>query len=370
MLAERLEPSGRAGFLAGCEYLGPDGDGHALRDGASGEVHEVRVRRRVVDARYQEPEIPATHKPSFDVAAGAAVVPVHRLPEAAAAYRRYALIGAGKTSVDACLWLIENGVAADRIRWIRPRDGWFHDRAALQPLAQVAAIMEGISLDAEAAAAASDVTELFERLEACGRLLRLDPAVTPTMYRGTMISRRELAALRTIDDVIRLGRVRSIGADRIVLEAGEVATSAEVLHVDCSARGLRDVPPVPIFGPDRIVLQQVRHLSPTFNAALLAFVEAKRDDDEDKNRLCPPNPYPNSTLDWGPMMSRTWMTEFDWMGQRDLSAWVAASRLNLLRGLPEQASEPRTRQAIDRYMKNVGPAIERLHDRAARAAPS
>lgn len=368
VVAERLAPTGRARFLAGFEHIGADGDGQVLRRCDSAEVHRVHVRRSVVDARYQEGEIPATHKPSFDVAAAAAFVPVNRLPEKAGAYRRFTIIGAGKTSVDACLWLIENGVDADRIRWIRPRDAWFHDRASLQPLAQVAGIMEGISLDAEAAAAATDLAELFERLEACGRMLRLDPKVAPTMYRGTMISQRELAALRTIVDVVRLGRVRSLEADRIVLEAGVVPTSAEVLHVDCSARGLRDAPPLPIFSPGRIVLQQVRHLSPTFNAALLAFVEAHRDTDEEKNRLCPPNPYPNSIDDWGSMMSRTWMTEFDWLSERDLGAWVAASRLNLLRALPEHAGEPRARQAIDRYLENVGPAIERLQDMAAARA--
>jgi hypothetical protein len=57
------------------------------------------------------------------------------------------------------------------------------------------------------------------------------------------------------------------------------------------------------------VLQQVRHLSPCFNAALIAFVEAHRDEDQDRNRLCPPNPYPSSIEDWPGMMSRTWRAE-------------------------------------------------------------
>ena len=49
---------------------------------------------------------------------------------------------AGKTSADACLWLLDNGVTPDRIRWVRPRDMWFNDRAHLQPLDQVAQTME------------------------------------------------------------------------------------------------------------------------------------------------------------------------------------------------------------------------------------
>jgi hypothetical protein len=36
----------------------------------------------------------------------------------------------------------------------------------------------------------------------------------------------------------------------------------------------------------------------TFNAAMVGFVEAVRDDDADKNRLCPPAPYPSASIDW------------------------------------------------------------------------
>jgi hypothetical protein len=145
-----------------------------------------------------------------------------------------------------------------------------------------------------------------------------------------------------------------------VLEHGEVATGPEVLHVDCTALGLRNAPPVPIFQPGRIVLQQVRHNSPTFNAALIGYVEAHRDDDAEKNRLCPPNPYASTTGDWPRMMRRTWRTELRWMSEPDLAGWVAASRLNLLRGLPDHLGEPPVQEALTRYLTHVGAATERL----------
>ena len=90
-----------------------------------------------------------------------------------------------------------------------------------QPLQQVGAIMEGHSLDAEAGAQAADLGELFERLEASGRLVRIDRAWPATMYRGAMLSAREFKALRQVEDVVRLGRVRRIETGRIVLEHGE-----------------------------------------------------------------------------------------------------------------------------------------------------
>jgi hypothetical protein len=222
----------------------------------------------------------------------------------------------------------------------------------------VGAIMEGLSLDAEAGASAASIEDLFESLEAAGRMMRIDPSRPVTMFRGTMLSARELDAVRQIEDVVRLGRVRRIEAGRIVLERGE--TDQDVLHVDCTALGLNNAPATAIFQPGRIVLQQVRYLSPTFNAALIGFIEANRDDDADKNRLCPPNPYPSTIEDWPRMMSRTWMAEAGWLSEPDVSAWVAASRLNLLRALPDHAAEPSVQSAVKRFLTHFNAAIEQL----------
>lgn len=149
------------------------------------------------------------------------MVPVNDLPAAVRSRCSYTILGSGKTGVDACVWLLDNEVKPDRIRWIRPRDAWFHDRRHFQPLKQVGAIMEGVSLDAEAGAHAANVDDLLERLEASGRLVRIDPSWPATMYRGTMLSARELDALRQIANVVRRGRVQRIEDDRIVLERGD-----------------------------------------------------------------------------------------------------------------------------------------------------
>jgi hypothetical protein len=356
----RLTQTGLVRFLTGHEHLGGGSHGEQVRDLSTGELSDVVVRRKVVDARYLEASIPATHATPFDVTPGALVVPVNKLPEAAGSASCYAILGSGKTAADACIWLLDNGVEPERIRWIRPRDAWFYDRSHFQPLEQVAAIIEGNALDAEAGSQARNLDDLFERLEASGRLMRIDPSCPATMYRGTMLSARELEALRQIRDVVRLGRVRRIEVDRIVLEHGETDTGTDVLHVDCTALGLNNAPARPIFEPARIVLQQVRHLSPTFNAALVGFVEAHRDDDADKNRLCPPNPYASSVEDWPRMISRTWRTEVRWLSEPDVSAWVIGSRLNLLRALPDHAAEPSVQTAIKRYLAHVTEAIERL----------
>ena len=358
--AERLAETGRVRLLAGHEHLGRDSAGERIRHLGSGEVTTLKVRRKVVDARYLEGSIPATHAPSFGVATGARCVPVNDLPAVADRASSYAVIGSGKTAADACMWLLENGTEPDRIRWVRPREAWFYDRRHFQPLAQVGGIMEGLALDAEAGAAAMSVEHLLERLEGCGRLLRLDPSRPAAMYRGTMLSLPEMEALRQIQDVVRLGHVRRIEPDRIVLADGELETAKPTLHVNCTAFGLSDAPATPVFQPGRIVLQQVRHLSPSFNAALIGFVEASRDEDEDKNRLCPPNPYPHSFEDWPRMTASTWRAEGRWLREPDLSGWIAGSRLNLLGALPDHAAEQSVQGALTRYLTNVGAATTQL----------
>lgn len=255
-------------------------------------------------------------------------VPVSGLTAVAEPVAGYVLIGGGKTAMDACIWLLERGVEADRIQWVRPRDSWLLDRAGWQPLTKVTSIFEGISLELEALAHAESVDDLLARLEACGRLLRLDESVTPTMYRCATVSTDELAQLRT---------------DR--------------LHVDCSVAGLRVAPARPIFEADRLTLQQVRYCSPTFNAALIGYVEATRTDLAEQNHLCPPNPYPDAAEDWLRNYAIMMEAAGRWLGEPDLVAWLEGSRLNILRGVLDHADEPRLLEALDRYQRNLGPAL-------------
>jgi hypothetical protein len=52
-------------------------------------------------------------------------------------------------------------------------------------------------------------------LEAAGFFLRVDPTVTPTMFRGAVTSEAEIALLRRIDHVVRLGHVRRSKSTRL-----------------------------------------------------------------------------------------------------------------------------------------------------------
>jgi hypothetical protein len=98
---------------------------------------------------------------------------------------------------------------------------------------------------------------------------------------------------------------------------------------------------------------------PAFNAALIGYVEAAREGDE-KNALCPPNPYPNTAGDWIPATMVTQRALAAWLRDSDLMAWLEESRLNAARGIGKQMGDPRMQSALTRMTTNMEPAIANL----------
>jgi hypothetical protein len=365
---EQLLASGRVRFFGMCDYAGDWSGEHHFVSRLTGKRSTVRVRRKVVDATYLSPSVPSTHTPSFAVDPNVRLIPINDLVALAEPGSGYTVIGAGKTAMDACGWLLDCSVEPEAIRWIRPRDTWLLDRAFQQPLELVGSLMEGLSLQVQAAACAENIADLFHRLEACGQLVRLDPTVEPTMYRGATISQTELEGLRLIENVVRLGRVTHIGEAHIALEAGSIPTDDKQIYVDCTANGAHRMPARTIFDPHRITLQAVRTGLLPFSAALIAFVESAREDDAEKNRLCPPNPYPNAAIDWIATNAISHRVQMTWFEEPDLLAWMERSRLDVARGINAHLSEPQTQAALARFLANLEQAVEKLESFLAQPA--
>ena len=76
---------------------------------------------------------------------------------------------------------------------------------AYQPREKVGDFIIGYADTVEASAQATSVPDLFERLEACGGLVRVDTSVEPTMFRAPFLSEYERDLLRTIEHVVRAG---------------------------------------------------------------------------------------------------------------------------------------------------------------------
>ena len=105
-----------------------------------------------------------------------------------------------------------------------------------------------------------------------------------------------------------------------------------------------------------------------FSAALIAFVESARDDDVEKNRLCPPNPYPNAAVDWIATNAISHRVQMTWSGEPDLRAWMQRSRLHAARGINAHLAEPQTQAALARFLANLEPAVEKLESFLAQPA--
>jgi hypothetical protein len=99
-------------------------------------------------------------------------------------------------------------------------------------------------------------------------------------------------------------------------------------------------PLVPVWSPDKIRVQTVRPGFPCFNAALLGFVEATRDDDGERNRLCPANTLPDSLVSWAQMQVRGTLASRSFGSEPDIAAWANGCALNPSRIEPSQREDP------------------------------
>jgi hypothetical protein len=366
VMRHRLLPSGRVRFFPMSEHVG-----HArFRSLLNGSETQVTVRRRVVDATFLASRVPATDPPPFEIADGARCIPVGDLVRVDEPPAGFVIIGAGKTAMDACTWLLLQGTPPDAVTWIRPRDAWLLNRVHFQPRAGAIGTFEGVVHEVEALAASTSVEEAYDRLADAGVMLRLDPRVRPTMVRGATVSEAEAEGLRRIEDVVRLGHVQRIETDRIVLEDGTIPTTPDHVHVHCAAPGLPLDPPRPIFTDDGITLQSVIRMSPTLSAALTGFVETTDRSTAEKNRLLPPNPYSDTAFDFLRAMLVSLNTELGWREAPDVQAWLDQTRLNVLRELPQTADPERLRDLQGRFLTAVFPALAKLHELAAGVTPA
>ena len=325
LMQERFLPSGRVQYFPMCDHLG-DGRFVSL---VSGTIQQVAFSKRLVHATFLNTQVPSTHTPTFRVAEGVKLVTPNLLPISAPGHQRHVILGGGKTAMDVGIWLLQMGARPESIRWIVPQDSWLRNRDTTQPGdAFFERTAGGMANQFEAAAEATSVTHLFERLEKGGQMLRIDRTVWPTAFRGATLSILEVEALSTIKDVVRKGRVRRIERDAIVLERGKVDAAPDDLYVDCTAKAFSRRPPVPVFHGDQIMLQQVRPGRLSFSAAFIAHVEAVYDDDAIKNDLCAPIPTPDIAADLLTSMLSDLRNGRRWATEKALRPWIAEHRLS------------------------------------------
>jgi len=364
VMQQHFIPSGRVRYFPKSDYVPDPAGGHRFVSHLTGVTQEVRVRRKIVDTSYLEGSIPANGPPPFEVADGARWMPTGDITRLETRPARFVVIGAGKTALDTCVWLLSQGVRPAAIRWVKPREGWWLNRRYHQPHSFLPDFYAGLGLQLRAIAQAISVDDVFAQLESDGVFLRVDTAVAPTMCHGAIVGEAELGLLRQIEDVVRLGRVRRIERDRIVLDEGTVPTDENAVHVHCAARGLAKPSLRPIFEAGRVTVQPCFWGFASYQFALLGVVEATVESDQDKNRLCPPVAYWDKNADYLSTYLAALVFEQARAGYPALAAWAKGTRLNPLGAIGQYRDHPGvadTRERIKEFglaaARNIGKLI-------------
>ncbi len=334
LVQKDLEATGRFHFLARSEAdpLAEGGGDVVVRSLLDDSAKRVVRARKVVDATYMDVRVPSTTKPKYAIEGRAQLVPINGLVDRETPFERYVVLGAGKTGIDAVLYLLDQNVDPDAISWVVPNDAWFLNRDNIQPDAFADELLDQIVLLRDA----PNLGAVLGELESRDRLLRLSPDVHPTKYRCATVTKDELDRLRRVSDVIRQGRVARIDGATLHFENASERRFEEgvpgVLYVDCTADGLAPRPARPIWDAGRITLQSISMCQQVMSAASIAALELREADDVAKNALLTPVPHPRVPADFLYCFRQTIVNQ-QALGQK-LLVWSLTRRLSGIKHLP------------------------------------
>jgi hypothetical protein len=315
----KLLSTGRVRHFGMCQY---EGNRRFRSIVALDRAYEVNVLRKTVDASYMNVQVPSTTPPKYEVAPDASLVPLNDLVRVKEPYAGYVIVGAGKTGIDAILFLLQQGVDAKHITWIMSNDSWLMERTSIQPRATLQWFLEHMRV----IGSSNTLDDVYAGLESRNIFFRLDESVKPTKFRCATVNREELEQLRRIDSIVRMGRIRRIEPEQIVLDDGTVPTSPATLHVDCTADPLAKRPVVPVFDGTHLTLQSVSMCQQVYSASLIAYVESRYDDDRVMNLCARPVPHPEHSRDYIPALARSLANGEIWA--KKFGRWIRSSRLS------------------------------------------
>ena len=240
-----------------------------------------------MDASLLLTNVPATKPPEFSISDGVNLISINQLVDINTPWEKYVVIGAGKTGLDALLYLIDHNVNPDRIIWIVSNDCWYVNRDLLgDGLIHIGNVLP---LCINAVLQSEDVTDVYRKLEDINVVMRVDKNFFPNRMRIATVSSEEMKKIRLVKTIVRNGRIDKIEKDKIIFKTrsnltGPIiySTNVQYLYIDCSAAGT-GFPPAKerIWDGSLIHLQILGSFHPTgavgasASAALIAAIELR-----------------------------------------------------------------------------------------------
>ncbi len=359
IMNKQFLPSGRVQYFPMCEYL----DNHRFKSLITGEIFHVHVKNKTVHTTYMNCDVPSTHTRDFIVKAGVTCIPPNALKYINQPSSGFIIIGGGKTAIDTCVWLLEKGVRPTDIQWIIPRDPWLTNRERFQTSKEFfyksMVFFKNLYTKANEA---NNYNEYLEKLCASGDLFRIDENIKPKVYRGPIVSYAELALIKKIRNIIRLGHVQRIEKDMIILDQGSVPSDPNKIYIDCTAQGTKRRPVVPVFDGPQIIPQPLGIFEYPFSIALTAHVEAIYSDEVEKNRLCQVVPVPKTDLDFLRGLIATTENIALWSQHKELDKWILKSRLRVTSVIASHIKffDFKKKQFLKQISKEVSEALPKL----------
>ena len=137
----------------------------------------------------------------------------------------------------------------------------------------------------------------------------------------------------------------------------------------CAADGSKYPPRVPLWRPEAITLQAIRAGVPCFGAALVGYVEATREDDDEKNRICPPSPLSDTPTDWALMQALGGRAALAFTAEPDIKEWADRVALNPARVPPGDAVDGDLAAVVEGFSVALDPGLTALAELAGLGPP-
>mmetsp|Transcript_98885 Transcript_98885/g.200674 ORF Transcript_98885/g.200674 Transcript_98885/m.200674 type:complete len:587 (-) Transcript_98885:49-1809(-) len=207
-------------------------------------------------------------------------------------HKKYVVIGAGKSGVDALIYLMDDGkVHPDQITWVVSRPVWYLMRDGISPDPKPGTRFwkQVVKVFIEPLCHGNSAVDVFTLMEKSGVVQRVDPddGHFPQIFKSPVIDYSELKKLRSLKNIVsNKGRITSITSTEMIFEDGSHSvpvSPTDTIFVDCTTDqfGYNFDEDHVFFNPHKIRLGPLTNfVNPSHSSAQAGYLEAQFNDDE------------------------------------------------------------------------------------------